>query len=192
MSALTNAKHERFAQEIAKGSTAAVASFESGLRLNALEFAAEAYVYLLVDPRDGRVFYVGKGRGVRATVHSADVRAGRARNVFKIGRIEAIHRAGQEVEIFLVANGLTDGQAYRIERMLIIRCHSQLTNIALGERCLEERELEATRNGLRSLKSFCQLVGEGASAERLALLSRVVTSLRGVERKQRAMFLGAA
>lgn len=35
------------------------------------------YVYTLADPRDGAVFYVGKGKGNRAWQHEAGVRNGR-------------------------------------------------------------------------------------------------------------------
>jgi hypothetical protein len=34
------------------------------------------YVYELIDPRDGKVFYVGKGKGERAWQHEIDVRRG--------------------------------------------------------------------------------------------------------------------
>lgn len=192
MPALENAKHELFAQELAKGATAGEASFASGLRLADFASADGAYVYLLVDPRDGKVFYVGKGRGWRALAHAKEVRAGTSRNEFKTGRIEAIHRAGRSVEILLAGNALTGGQAYRLERLLIVRCHKVLTNIALGERSLEERELEATRNGLKSIKPFCMLWRENPTPERVALWSRTLTALHRIEGKQAVHFERAA
>jgi hypothetical protein len=75
------------------------------------------YVYLLIDPRDGKVFYVGKGKGGRCFDHSAtDDGAAKAS---KIAEIEAagltpqvdIIRLGleNEAEAFLVAQ--TRGQA---------------------------------------------------------------------------------
>ena len=49
------------------------------------------YVYELVDPRDGVVFYVGKGKGRRIDQHEKEARAGgKGRKADKIREIEAL------------------------------------------------------------------------------------------------------
>lgn len=54
------------------------------------------YVYHLVDPRSGDVFYVGKGRGDRMWQH--DFEAARGLLTEKCERIREIWAAGHEVE----------------------------------------------------------------------------------------------
>lgn len=49
------------------------------------------YVYTLADPRDGEIFYVGKGRGLRMHRHVVEARRqGGAGNQRKLERIRAI------------------------------------------------------------------------------------------------------
>lgn len=100
---------------------------------------ARWYVYALTDPRDGEVFYVGKGRGRRIFDHVAE--AARLRgpalrgNAHKIGRIHSILRDGLkpglgisgpfEIEI--------EAEAFRAETELMIDIGmDQLTNIQRG------------------------------------------------------------
>lgn len=116
MPALKNSRHERFAQEIAKGKTPVV-----------------PYVYELVDPRDGLAFYVGKGRRRRAWQHIADAKAGRVLNRAKTDRILNILSAGLEVEVRIVSHHQTDMAAGDAEKARIeaigLEC---LTNIMPG------------------------------------------------------------
>ena len=59
------------------------------------------YVYLLIDPRDGKVFYVGKGKGSRCFDHSA-----KDDGVEKASRIAAIEAAGLTPQIDIIRHGL--------------------------------------------------------------------------------------
>jgi uncharacterized protein len=74
----------------------------------------EAYVYLLVDPRDGQVFYVGKGRGQRCLDHL---------NILddssKSTQIRDIRAAGLEPRIDILVHGLDDDSALRVEASVI-------------------------------------------------------------------------
>lgn len=78
------------------------------------------YVYVLVDPRSGQIFYVGKGRGDRLSSHglAADL-APNARDPEKIRRIRAIERSGRRVRIDVVRYGLEETVALEVEAALI-------------------------------------------------------------------------
>ena len=58
------------------------------------------YDYLLRDPRDGVVFYVGKGKGDRVHSHVAEAERGGGKN--KVQRIRSIQDAGLAVEHLIV------------------------------------------------------------------------------------------
>lgn len=77
-----------------------------------------SYVYVLRDPRDGVVFYVGKGTANRVFAHandSLDV----SRESDKLDRIRAIAASGQCVSVEIVRHGLTADQALEVESALI-------------------------------------------------------------------------
>ncbi len=78
------------------------------------------YVYLLRDPRDGQVFYVGKGVGNRVYAHAAAVTDDVQVTSAKIGRIQNIHAAGRRVEHLFVRTGLaSEDQALTVEQAVI-------------------------------------------------------------------------
>lgn len=73
------------------------------------------YVYLLVNPIDDSIFYVGKGKGKRALAHLVDARKSRKTDVLK--RIRA---ARMTPKIEILAHGLRDEEtALRIEAGVI-------------------------------------------------------------------------
>lgn len=76
--------------------------------------AAKFYVYELVDPRDGAVFYVGKGMGHRIANHETEAR--RAAFVTrKVSRIREIWADGLQVERRHVAYFWSEADAYSFE-----------------------------------------------------------------------------
>ena len=116
-----------------------------------------AYVYALKDPRDGSVFYVGKGRGNRVFSHVWEAMgiAAPSDNLEKVGsekdskavtsakiqRIRAIHDSGFGIEHWIIrhqidGDALPDKEAYAIEQALIdgleLAAPKGLTNIAGG------------------------------------------------------------
>ena len=74
------------------------------------------YVYALKDPRfsPARPFYIGKGAGTRAWEHEL-----RVDQTIKGKRIREIHAAGLEVLTVKLVEGLSEGEALRIEAELI-------------------------------------------------------------------------
>jgi hypothetical protein len=92
------------------------------------------YVYALVDPRDGQVFYIGKGTGRRMYQHALSAKRGRGINAAKTRRITEIHGAGLEVDYKVLGEFQTHHEAYQAERAFI-KAHKQrsaLTNANAG------------------------------------------------------------
>jgi hypothetical protein len=80
------------------------------------------YVYLLIDPRDSSIFYVGKGTGNRYFAHIAEARKTSKDGVgdyAKLARIREIEAAGTEVQIDILRHGLTEHEAFLIESAAI-------------------------------------------------------------------------
>ncbi len=89
----------------------------------------KSYVYLYVDPRDSRPFYVGKGVGNRALAHLADNNESQ-----KVERIAAIRSSGREPGIEILRHGLTDDQAALVEAAVIDYIGlDHLTNAVSGQ-----------------------------------------------------------
>lgn len=94
------------------------------------------YVYALIDPRDGKPFYIGKGRGQRRFNHILQWQGKRpASNSRKLARISDIHKAKHKVLIQILADDLSDSTAHKTERALIMKLRKDgvdLTNILPG------------------------------------------------------------
>ena len=134
------------------------------------------YVYFLIDPRDDSIFYVGKGKGKRIRRHVANVRNGKWDNGAKCERIVEIHAAGFNVIEHIHKDGLSEDQAFALERILI-REHREngLTNISSGtvtelQSCIAKlKHLRATMKSfqewifttdMRRLKAAYQAYGD--------------------------------
>lgn len=81
-----------------------------------------SYVYLLIDPRNRRVFYVGKGTGSRCFEHlieAQQVQPAAAEDYAKLGRIRDIEAAGKAVEIRILRHGLDQRAAFLVESTAI-------------------------------------------------------------------------
>jgi len=100
------------------------------------------YVYKLVDPRDDTPFYVGKGLRDRCFHHLREHRTGNMVNDAKHEVIADILSAGLEVIHICIKDGLSEPDAYRLERSLIVHNHEQLTNKLSNTTLSAERTLK--------------------------------------------------
>lgn len=115
------------------------------------EHVGPFYVYVLVDPRDDTIFYVGKGTGDRLAAHGREADLEREPGqTAKTARIHAIRATGGEPRIDIVRHGLTtEREAFMIEAALIDCLHG-LTNAVAGH---------GVSNGRSSLHDILQRYG---------------------------------
>lgn len=86
------------------------------------------YVYQLIDPRNGKIFYVGKGSGDRLNDHERDVLRGKVTNKEKTNRMKQIHAEGFRVISHIVSVHSDEHDALDAEAELIEQLPG-LTNI---------------------------------------------------------------
>lgn len=96
------------------------------------------YIYCLIDPRNGRAFYVGKGQKNRIFGHEGSIDLNESEEIVraKDSRIFEIRKAGLEVHEVILRHGLkSDREAFEIEAAVIDFCLCQdlpLTNLQGG------------------------------------------------------------
>lgn len=76
------------------------------------------YVYALVDPRNGKIFYIGKGKGNRVFDHANGAMESDAETE-KIETIKAIKNDNKEVQHYILRHGLDEDTAFILESTLI-------------------------------------------------------------------------
>lgn len=115
----------------------------------------EYYVYLLIDPRDNAIFYIGKGKGNRVSSHVKNSLKGKIDNVKKYQRIIDIYKAGFEVITEKPHEYLSQSEAYRIERELISEYkQAGITNIKGGVVTNKELSKQRALDLLARIKPF--------------------------------------
>lgn len=97
------------------------------------------YVYCLIDPRDGNIFYVGKGVGNRVFHHALGSLQETEKPSDKIALIREIHKSGNQPVYYILRHNIqTDKQAFEYEAMaidllsLVKPSQQPLTNIQGG------------------------------------------------------------
>lgn len=124
------------------------------------------YVYILVDPRDSRTFYVGKGMGQRVFSHIQDAQSDRIFDSSeKIEIIRDIFKSGNEPTVRIVCHGVSEDQAFLVERALIdVLGLTDLSNKvsghgSLGRGLMSADELDAMLNqGKADINFPCILI----------------------------------
>ena len=76
------------------------------------------YVYILKDPRNDSIFYVGKGKGNRLFQH-VQCALENATDNDKYNLIREIHKDGKEVEHFILRHGLEEKLSLEIKSTII-------------------------------------------------------------------------
>lgn len=88
----------------------------------------QSYVYIYTDPRNGEVFYIGKGRGNRAFSHLNEFG-----ETEKIARINAIRKSGAKPKIDILRYGMSNEESSLVEAAVIDFVGlSRLTNAVRG------------------------------------------------------------
>jgi hypothetical protein len=110
------------------------------------------YVYALRDPRNGEVFYIGKGTGNRILQHQKFADENKDIATAKLDRIRSIEEAGFKVDHLLIRTGLeSDDEAFAVEQAVIDAYEAAkvpLTNLVKGH--------HAKESGLKTLDAFLQ------------------------------------
>lgn len=135
------------------------------------------YTYLLIDPRDQSIFYVGKGTGKRIRQHVIGALSGRIDNPAKCARIADIHDAGMKVEEVFFSDHDDAASALSVERGIIERLKGGLTNITSGAVPDAERASLMAKHWLARMKPFDEWLNT-AGPDRLASAERVYGSAR--------------
>ena len=115
--------------------------FEERVNMTAIAISPKAkkklkfYVYVYRDPRDGKIFYVGKGRGSRMRSHLRDRRLSK-----KVKLIRELRKLNLQPSIEILKYGLTEEHAHQIESAAIdLLGLNELTNIVKGHSRRGER-----------------------------------------------------
>lgn len=121
---------------------------------------ASYYVYFLIDPRDNKIFYVGKGKGKRIHRHVFDAKNKKVANVPKHLKIMEIIKSNNVVIEQIYAMFWEEKYAYGLEKLLIKELkESGLTNIANGvaensKELIAEKNRQQAKDLLMRLKPY--------------------------------------
>lgn len=94
------------------------------------------YVYALRDPRNGRVFYIGKGVGDRINAHVREAGKNPESERAKLRTITEIEAAGHRVDLLFLRTGIDDEHTAFVVEQAVIDAFAadghQLTNLVRG------------------------------------------------------------
>jgi hypothetical protein len=168
-----------FASVLDGGKTVAEAFAVSGLERGESFPTSGFYVYALIDPRDDRVFYVGKGKGDRFGQHEREYRSGVVRNRAKYSRIDDILSSGKRIIAVCLASVSLESEAYLIERRMIREIgFRSLTNIQPGTLTDAERAIGEAKAMLRGMETFCSWISHKPASVSEFMYWEIVSNLQ--------------
>ena len=97
------------------------------------------YVYALIDPRDNKPFYVGKGKDNRVFEHVDDAIKDQKKS-YKLEKIREIRKSGGKTKHIIIRHGLTEDDSFLVESSIIdfMRYfNTNLTNEVFGHHTSE-------------------------------------------------------
>jgi hypothetical protein len=115
------------------------------------------YVYALRDPRDGRVFYVGKGKGARINSHVVEAGKDPSSEHAKLRTITEIENRGHQVDLLFLRTELSEAESLAVEQAVIDAFTADghpLTNLVKGH--------DSGRLGLAALPAVVARYGAAA------------------------------
>jgi len=93
----------------------------------------EYYVYLLIDPRNDKAFYIGKGKGNRINHHLLGALDKKNKEKDTIKRIREIQNENLKIKTTILRHGLSEKEALEVESAAIDLLEKEnLTNIVKG------------------------------------------------------------
>jgi hypothetical protein len=99
------------------------------------------YVYMLIDTRNNKPFYVGKGFGNRVFDHLECVKSEKYMPNEKSNIIKEIIESGGVMGHMIIRHGLTESEAFQIEASIIDTlkyCNYNLSNLVIGHNSIEK------------------------------------------------------
>lgn len=104
------------------------------------------YVYGLIDPRNKKIFYIGKGAGNRVFEHERESVGSPNDEKLKLKTIAEIKEEGHKIEKVIFNSNLTETEAFAAEAALINAFNyvsdTKLTNIVAGHHSAEALSVE--------------------------------------------------
>jgi hypothetical protein len=125
--------------------------------VNDIKPCKKYYVYLLINPLNKKIFYIGKGKGDRVNNHQKEVEKNIINNGKKFEYIKEILSTGEDLQYHIFKKNLKEDDALTLERKLINRFKNELTNIQSGRLTQTERNIIIAKNELKNIKPFYYL-----------------------------------
>lgn len=153
----------RFVEEYLVDLNAVKAASRIGMDLKPFSLPAPSrfYVYFLANPETETIFYIGKGKERRILVHEAEAAASVCGgNVEKTRKIRDIKKSHDEVNKYIFEHGMSEGDAYALERYFIKSIEIHLTNISSGQQSEDERNALSAQmllDDMISLEDWCAI-----------------------------------
>ncbi len=130
----------------------------------------EYYVYLLIDPRNNRVFYVGKGHGNRINQHLLAALDNSTEETKKIKKIREIKKSGREIKLIILRHKLIENEAFEIESSII----DLIDYLSMGQLVNDVKGYHSYDKGLATLKGIkIKYEAESANFDAPAILINI-------------------